>query len=84
MPHSYFVFLSNIEVQHMTQTNQLQPLINYKQMEALTGRDRRSIWRWWAKDKSFPKPIMKGGRAIGWKQEQYNEWLAQLEGANHE
>ncbi|MCU8043875.1 MULTISPECIES: helix-turn-helix transcriptional regulator [unclassified Shewanella] len=67
-------------------TNQviLKPLISYAQMEVLTGRNRRTLWFWWAKDQSFPKPIMKGGRAIGWKQEQYNEWLAQLEGANHE
>lgn len=68
----------------MTQTNQLQPLISYKQMEVLTGRDRRSIWRWWAKDKTFPKPLMKGGVAVGWTVEQYNGWLSSLEATNHE
>lgn len=68
----------------MTQTNQLQPLISYKQMEVLTGKNRKTLWKWWAKDCSFPKPLTKGGRTIGWKQETYEEWLAQLEGVNHE
>lgn len=67
----------------MTQANQLQPLISYKQMEVLTGRDRRSIWRWWAKEKTFPRPLMRNGIAVGWTNEQYHGWLSSLE-ANHE
>jgi prophage regulatory protein len=61
----------------------LHPLINYKQMEILTGRDRKTIWRWHAKENSFPKPLTRNGVAIGWTVKQYNEWLASLE-ADHE
>lgn len=62
----------------------VQPLITYKQMEVLTGKSRKSLWRWFAKDGTFPKPLTRNGRAIGWTEQQYQNWLAQLEGANHE
>ncbi|AVI64731.1 AlpA family transcriptional regulator [Shewanella sp. WE21] len=68
----------------MTQTNQLQPLISYKQMEVLTGKNRKTLWKWWAKDRSFPRPLMKGGIAKGWLPEQYQQWLESMEADTHE
>ncbi len=55
-------------------------IIKYKEMELLTGLNRRSIWRKWAKEKTFPKPLMQNGRCIGWLPEQYSEWLQSLTG----
>ncbi|MBB1440288.1 AlpA family phage regulatory protein [Shewanella sp. SG41-4] len=57
-------------------------IIKYPEMEQLTGRDRRTLWRWWQKDQIFPKPLMQNGRAIGWSEDQYSTWLASLEAAN--
>lgn len=54
-------------------------IIKYPEMEQLTGRDRRTLWRWWQKDKLFPKSLMQNSRAIGWTEQQYKEWLANLE-----
>lgn len=68
----------------MTQTNQLRPLISYKQMEVLTGKNRKTLWKWFAKDGTFPKPLTKGGRAIGWLPEQYQQWLESMEADTHE
>ncbi|TVP10235.1 helix-turn-helix transcriptional regulator [Shewanella sp. MSW] len=59
-------------------------IIKYKEMSELTGRDRRTLWRWWQKDKSFPKPLMRNGVAIGWTEEQYDLWLQGLAGGEHE
>ena len=55
-------------------------IINYKEMSELTGRDRRTLWRWWQKEKSFPKPLMRNGVAIGWTEQQYHLWLLGLTG----
>lgn len=55
-------------------------IIKYPEMEQLTGRDRRTLWRWWQKDKTFPKPLMRNGRTIGWTAQQYQEWLQGLAG----
>uniref|UniRef100_UPI004048C2E4 helix-turn-helix transcriptional regulator n=1 Tax=Shewanella baltica TaxID=62322 RepID=UPI004048C2E4 len=38
----------------------------------------------WVRDGKFPQPLRIGRRTLGWTLQQYNEWLAQLEGANHE
>lgn len=59
-------------------------IIKYSEMELLTGLNRRSLWRKWAKEKSFPKPLMQNGRAVGWTEQQFNEWLASLSGGEHE
>ncbi|MEZ8127959.1 helix-turn-helix transcriptional regulator [Enterovibrio norvegicus] len=45
------------------------------EMESIVGRNRKTIWRWWRKEKSFPAPIQINGRAIGWREADYQAWL---------
>lgn len=51
------------------------PLIIPQQMGKLLGRDPKTIWRWWRKDKTFPEPIQMNGRTIGWPTSLYQAWL---------
>lgn len=50
-------------------------LISNDEMEKLVGRDRKTIWRWWSKEKSFPAPLQVNGRAIGFRSSDYQAWL---------
>lgn len=52
-------------------------IIPPQEMAGLTSRTPKTIWRWWAKDKTFPKPLMMNGRALGWKESTYNAWLTE-------
>jgi prophage regulatory protein len=38
--------------------------------------DRSTIYRWWAKERSFPAQIRLGPRAIGWRLREIEAWLA--------
>lgn len=58
-------------------------IIPPKEMSDNVGRDPKTIWRWWAKDKTFPEPIKINGRCIGWPESVYQAWLDQMQkGAN--
>jgi prophage regulatory protein len=52
-----------------------EAIISNGKMEELLGKDRRTIWRWWRKDKTFPEPIQINGRAIGFRSSDYQAWL---------
>jgi prophage regulatory protein len=52
-------------------------IISLQEMSGLTSRTPKTIWRWWAKDKTFPKPLMMNRRALGWKESTYTAWLAE-------
>lgn len=55
-------------------------LISLAEMASLTGRTPKTIWRWWAVEKTFPRPILKNGRCLGWKTSVYEAWLNELAG----
>ncbi|MCY9843800.1 helix-turn-helix transcriptional regulator [Vibrio caribbeanicus] len=38
-------------------------------------RSKKTLWRLWAKEKAFPKPILIKGRAIGWRESTINKFL---------
>ncbi|WP_272870754.1 AlpA family transcriptional regulator, partial [Vibrio sp. 2-2(9)] len=40
-------------------------IMSLKEVSDSLGRSPRTIWRWWAKDKCFPKPIQINGRCLG-------------------
>jgi prophage regulatory protein len=52
-----------------------EPLITIPEMSKLTGKNSRTIWRWWRKDKTFPAPLQINGRAIGFRSSDYQAWL---------
>ena len=53
----------------------IERIITIKEMSLLVGKNSKTIWKWWAKDKSFPVPVKLNGRAIGWKTSDYQDWL---------
>jgi prophage regulatory protein len=52
-----------------------EAVISMSKMSMLVGKDRRTIWRWWRKDKTFPKPLLINGRAVGFRSSDYENWL---------
>jgi prophage regulatory protein len=52
-------------------------IIPPQEMGKLLGKSPKTLWRWWAKDRSFPAPIRQNGRAIGWPESAYRGWLAE-------
>lgn len=58
-------------------------IMTLQEVSGLVQRSPKTIWRWWAKDKTFPKPIQINGRCIGWPESVYQAWLDQMQkGAN--
>lgn len=55
-------------------------IISISEMAKLTSRTPKTIWRWWAKEGLFPRPLLQNGRALGWKESTYNAWLAEKGG----
>lgn len=50
-------------------------IMSLNEVASTLGRHPRTIWRWWAKDKIFPKPIQMNGRCIGWLESDFTQWL---------
>lgn len=42
-------------------------IFTHSDMEKRYKKDRKTLWRWWSKKKTFPAPIQINGRAIGWR-----------------
>ncbi|WP_434940253.1 hypothetical protein ACRWQN_06580 [Shewanella sp. HL-SH8] len=42
----------------------------YSHLEKRFNRDKRTIWRWWAKDKTLASPKRAGKVLLGWTEEQ--------------
>lgn len=50
-------------------------IVSLQEMSVLVGRSSKTIWRWYRKEKVFPTPIEINGRAIGWRETDYQAWL---------
>jgi len=58
-------------------TNQIQEaLLRRKQVEALTGLTRSTIYALMA-DGKFPKPCQLVGRTVAWPASSINKWIAE-------
>ena len=55
-------------------------LITPKQLQKMLNRSGVTIWRWWAKDKILPSPILIQGKALGWRSEIIEQWILDNEG----
>jgi prophage regulatory protein len=62
-------------------SDQVRPsitILRRKQVESRTGLSRSSIYAMMAKDE-FPKAVsLGGGRAVGWIENQIDQWLESL------
>jgi hypothetical protein len=43
---------------------------SYNDLETRYNKDRRTIWRWWAKDNTLEPPKRAGKVLLGWTEEQ--------------
>ena len=58
-------------------------VLRRKQLENQLNLSRSSIYKMIA-DGTFPKPIKLGRRAVGWRAEDVQEWLDNLQEATHD
>ncbi|MFH0257042.1 helix-turn-helix transcriptional regulator [Vibrio rumoiensis] len=54
-------------------------LVSLQQVSKILGRSPKTIWVWWAKEQTFPKPIMFNGRCMGWRKKALLDWINNLE-----
>lgn len=50
-------------------------VLSLDEVAYIFGKSKKSIWRWHAKDKTFPSPISLNGRCIGWRESTINKFL---------
>ena len=50
-------------------------IIRFHQVQARTGLSRSTIYRRLAGG-SFPRPVQLGARAVGWIEEEVDEWIS--------
>ena len=53
----------------------VSPILRRPDVEAVTGLSRSTIYKW-MDEGSFPKPVKLGPRAVGWREEQIEAWIA--------
>mgnify|MGYP001600475318 FL=1 len=46
----------------------------------LVNKSKVTVWRWWAKDKILPQPILLNGKCLGWKMSVIEKWLDDNQG----
>lgn len=63
-----------------TQPNQFDRVIPMKEVAQILNRSQKTIWRWYEKNKTIPKPLMVNGRAIGYRASTLDAILNDLEG----
>ena len=50
-------------------------ILRHPDVQQMTGLSRSTIYRW-SSNGSFPKPTKLGPRAVGWREEQIEAWIA--------
>ena len=55
---------------------QMDRIISIPEMEILVNRDYKTLWVWYSKG-LFPMPVKVAGRAIGWAESSYQQWLSE-------
>ncbi len=65
---------------HISNLQNPDRIISLREMSKLASKSPKTIWRWWAIEQVFPKPILMNGRCLGWKESTYNAWLAEKAG----
>jgi prophage regulatory protein len=56
------------------------PIISLQELANLVNKSKVTVWRWWAKDKILPQPILLNGKCLGWKTSVIEEWLDDNQG----
>lgn len=53
----------------------MEKILTYADITEITGRSYKTIWVWWSKDGTFPQPIKRAGRVIGWRESAVKDWI---------
>jgi len=48
-------------------TNQIDRILSMDEVATILNRSKKSLWRYHAKEKIIPRPLMLNGRAIGYR-----------------
>lgn len=67
----------------MTTTNFPTPIdrvLSLDEVAAILGRSKKTLWRFYAKEKIIPEPLKVNGRAIGYRQSSVESILRSFEG----
>lgn len=64
------------QVQSTETRPQLERFLRRKEVQAITGRSRSSIYDGIA-DGTFPKPVKIGARAVAWPESVIRNWIAE-------
>ena len=56
-------------------------ILRRREVERLTSLSKSTLYRLARGHSSFPSPIQLGPRAVGWRKEEIDEWLATRERA---
>ncbi|ELA9876928.1 TPA: AlpA family transcriptional regulator [Vibrio vulnificus] len=59
---------------------QFDRIVSLDELSSILGRSKRTLWRWWAKDKTIPLPLKRNGRAVGYRLSTVEEIIKGLEG----
>ncbi|MCE7636402.1 helix-turn-helix domain-containing protein [Vibrio fluvialis] len=62
------------------QPHQLDRLVTIEELAQILNRSKKTIWRFWAKEKLIPEPLKVNGRAIGYRASTVEEILASFQG----
>ncbi|MGR5323408.1 helix-turn-helix transcriptional regulator [Vibrio sp. DNB22_17_1] len=61
-------------------SQQFDRVLSLDEVASILGKSKKSLWRWWAKDKVMPEPLKVNGRAIGFRESTVKAFLEQLSG----
>ncbi|BDP31411.1 helix-turn-helix transcriptional regulator [Vibrio vulnificus] len=67
----------------MTTSNFPTPIdrvLSLDEVAAILGRSKKTLWRFYAKEKIIPEPLKVNGRAIGYRQSAVESILSSFEG----
>jgi prophage regulatory protein len=53
-------------------------LLSTDEVTKIVGRNRGTLYKWW-KMGIFPEPLLYNGRALGWNEDDVQQWLNKKE-----
>lgn len=59
------------------------PMYSNEEVSTIFNRSYKTIWKWWAKDKTFPKPVQRNGRSLGFLKTDIDSYIHKLAEQNH-
>jgi prophage regulatory protein len=55
-------------------------IMTLTELSVFINKSKVTIWRYWAKQKVLPPPILVNGKCLGWKTSVIEQWLIDNQG----